>query len=125
MSNAQHTQGPWVIQQSGGSTEIIATSPIMRIAELWLNQDTRANAALIASAPDLLAERDRLKTINEALNASLVEAQRVNAEMLALLIDLDERFTECAEIQLTAAEAYDSFYRETVSEVIAAARSQS
>jgi len=51
----------------------VAAANAERAAMCWNSHD------------DLVAERDRLKTLNEALNASLVEAQRVNGEMLAML----------------------------------------
>lgn len=67
--SAKHTPGPWRIGASPGAAEIRGTvtgradgvtSPrVCRV--LYVDENSRANAALIAAAPDLLA------TIKEAV----------------------------------------------------------
>jgi hypothetical protein len=60
----------------------------------------------------------RLKTLNEALNASLVEAQRVNGELLAAL--------EMAVVDLIHLGSSEDWYTmQHYRTTIAAARSQS
>ena len=83
--SAAHTPGPWRLlpeevdkpyirvrgTRLGGRYKIAnVVSVVYDCAHEREAQETRANAHLIASAPDLLAERDRLK----ALNAELAEA---------------------------------------------------
>ena len=59
----KHTPGPWIVEDDYA----ILSSSGDYIASV---RDNPANAALMATAPDLLAERDRLK----AANAELVDA---------------------------------------------------
>jgi len=84
-NQAKHTPGPWKIRHFAGDLgkdePQIATLPDSDgfgrpIATVnYLGADERqANAALIASAPDLLAERDRLRQVNAELVAALEDA---------------------------------------------------
>ena len=80
------TQKPWVVD--AGEAIYIRSPDGSHVAIMgWLTKQGRkgarevmANARLIASAPDLLSERDRLLEENKALRAALaqiaVEAQR-------------------------------------------------
>lgn len=74
-----HTSGPWLAKREGFSTvyiearigggmlqEIAACGPTAGGSD-----EQEANAELIASAPDLLAENDRLKALNAELVAAL------------------------------------------------------
>lgn len=71
MPQGQHTPGPWQVARraswinpSFGWWSIEATPPAERvIAEVT---STEANALLIAAAPDLLAELERLARVAEA-----------------------------------------------------------
>ena len=68
----KHTPGPWV---AGGSDINLGTwvssRTGTRVCTLRQCEDDWANAALIAQAPDLLAERDRLLQVNAELVAAL------------------------------------------------------
>ena len=86
-----HTPGPWtarpngyrewkfdggyngVIEAEDGST-IYAGPASFKALRGNSPENAAANAALIASAPDLLAERDRLREINGELVAALEAA---------------------------------------------------
>ena len=81
----KHTPGKWQYVQEGidayGIIELDGTS-IMHIQALRNSTGAsclKANAALIAQAPDLLAERDRLKAINAELVAALAELAEIGA----------------------------------------------
>lgn len=74
----KHTPGPWTIYDDGedGSDIIMAhidgeNSDIAEMSRDLPPAQRKANAALIASAPDLLAERDRLREVNAELVAAL------------------------------------------------------
>ena len=72
--SAAHTPGPWRI--AANLKEITVNGPgHVPIAELWLNMhpnDERfANAALIAAAPDLLAELRGADTLAAFIDATL------------------------------------------------------
>lgn len=61
--NAQHTPGPWTIQQQGPDEQIYVIQEdgmrfICRMEECYSEQN--ANANLIAAAPDLLTSLQRL-----------------------------------------------------------------
>ena len=83
--SAAHTPGPWRLlpeevdkpyirvrgTRLGGRYKIAnVVSVVYDCAHEREAQETRANAHLIASAPDLLAERDRLKALNAELAAA-------------------------------------------------------
>jgi hypothetical protein len=68
MNKATHTKGPWHIGQGNGEGSIFCESgrtrlesggttlyPICDISRGWDEEEDKANARLIASAPDLLA----------------------------------------------------------------------
>jgi hypothetical protein len=78
--NTTHTQGPWIAEYRNRSYFDIfapsahaADSPrASKVAEICSNgnksiDEMRANARLIAAAPETAAERDRLRTINSEL----------------------------------------------------------
>lgn len=69
-----HTPGPWEVAHHGtmpGNTSIeVQTETGLPVAVMSYCGSAEANAALIASAPDLLAERDALKAQVERLRAA-------------------------------------------------------
>ena len=71
----KHTPGPWRSDVQGSDGDQVFSANGMIVADCkWTAEvfDKRvANAALIASAPDLLAERDRLLQVNAELVAAL------------------------------------------------------
>ena len=75
---AKHTPGPWfTVPTLTGAVSINKTAqvPIATVggAGWHLGREmAEANAALIASAPDLLAERDRLRAVNADLLRALI-----------------------------------------------------
>ncbi|WP_374633996.1 hypothetical protein [Ferrovibrio sp.] len=80
MTDRKHTPGPWVLinhDEAGLHYVKAQPHPAMRgftkeIADVFSgDEEGAANAALIASAPDLLAERDRLREVNAELLAAL------------------------------------------------------
>ena len=51
-----HTPGPWNVERPYGEPGTYITCPSTAlVAKVWGDEDTEANARLIASAPDLLA----------------------------------------------------------------------
>ena len=68
-----HTPGPWAIFER--DIRAGAVCCVAHRVKWWANGMTEseemANARLIGSAPDLLAERDRLKAANAELSAAL------------------------------------------------------
>lgn len=67
---ATHTPGPWAVDDATGMN-IICLKPRHT---LFVGQPTacaRANARLIAAAPETAVERDRLKQLNAELVAAL------------------------------------------------------
>lgn len=90
MAEGKHTPGPWQVGCEHGLQKLeIANSDYSKaIATVWAKQSVarredgrqvfvadpegEANCRLIAAAPDLLAERDRLKEINAELLAALM-----------------------------------------------------
>lgn len=87
----RHTRGPWkdesmlfsagwrcVVNLPGGRSIDIA-DPQNRKTD----DEDKANAVLIASAPDLLVERDSLKLQNEALRKTLAEIRDGTSEKFA------------------------------------------
>lgn len=73
------TPGPWVHEGQGDITGIendpkngcVGKVDIAAVYLRTVPGRSDANAALIASAPDLLAERDRLKALNAELSRAL------------------------------------------------------
>ena len=92
----KHTSGPWKVGGQYGhlKAEILALDGSKAVAAVWTrkfnrdkdaahmstipNLEGKANAALIAAAPETAAERDRLKTVN----AELVYALKMAAGYL-------------------------------------------
>lgn len=77
----KHTPGKWV---ACGSESNLATwvedGTGKRVCTMRQCEDDWANAELIASAPALLAERDKLRQVNADLLAALIEcADLLNA----------------------------------------------
>ena len=72
---AKHTPGPWHIDASKSfyvfASGALAEQAGVEHGPFICNASTQANAALIASAPDLLAERDRLLQVNAELLVAL------------------------------------------------------
>lgn len=77
MKRAKHTPGPWSIERTSDhgaayrvmdEQEVTVALVYQQPYDTWAAKD---NAALIASAPDLLIERDRLRAVNAALVAAL------------------------------------------------------
>lgn len=71
--NAKHTPGPWVVEYirspvPGDTHEFRVSAKIGGIIA-WV--DTKANVKLFVSAPNLLAERDRLRLEVRELRAAL------------------------------------------------------
>jgi putative SOS response-associated peptidase YedK len=86
--NAQHTPGPW---HTAGEQGVQIRSAKHQIAKVWAmrGNEWKANARLIAAAPDLLAALHRAHTLLSELNysewikktdpASIDIRQRINA----------------------------------------------
>lgn len=76
MSENKHTPGKWSIENNDLHINIISDRQMQRIAHVyrWSDNQYDANAKLIASAPELLEENERLK----ADNAKLVEALKTS-----------------------------------------------
>lgn len=87
---AKHTPGPWTVYHengslgSGGHYGVEAGDLPGRFKTIAVcahgsveKPEQRANAALIAAAPETAAERDRLRESNAELLAALVEARSV------------------------------------------------
>lgn len=75
--NTKHTLGPWHIGMHPGP--IIYGADSSQVADcrgdLLGKDESLANLRLIAAAPDLLAECERLRTINSELVAALEAAE--------------------------------------------------
>lgn len=108
-TNTQHTQGEWVIINSEKSITV-TTRAFGAICEIPHGgkaiEEHKANAQLIARAPELLKENEQLKELNriqyevtadqnlkiqdlKALNAELLE-QLKEAELIALVATREE-----------------------------------
>ena len=74
---SEHTPGPWAVNEHNDITHAQngQVAWVRYTYEQWLKETDLANAKLIASAPDLLAERDRLKAENRRLNEALDEVR--------------------------------------------------
>jgi len=76
---SEHTPGPWkLIEHDGAGRNFVLKRKFWEVGGgpeakgvAFVFGDDEANAKLIASAPDLLAERDRLKAENRRLNEAL------------------------------------------------------
>ena len=90
---AKHTPGPWKHQKARGHQHAIdrkweVVAPLPQGGELLIVGEhtgidclNEANARLIASAPDLLAERDRLRAENAALVVMLTRITESHARL--------------------------------------------
>lgn len=73
----KHTPGPWIVRVNASGNPFVyrvdgvIICGVAMVREGMDRAENEANAALIASAPDLLAERDRLKAVNAKLLAAL------------------------------------------------------
>jgi hypothetical protein len=70
--DTQHTPGPWMVKVHGvittdGSVLVAKTATYIESDAVASDEQQAANDRLIASAPDLLAERDRLKAVLEVI----------------------------------------------------------
>ena len=95
---SKFTPGPWRAERTPASAyfdwTVMAPSGKGRTMHIGIDTDnTEADARLIAAAPDLLAA----------------------------LKDIDDRLRECSALPITAAEAYDTFFRTLVADAIAKA----
>ena len=62
-THTQHTPGPWLDSGHDGKRNVIVESKLGSVAAVWDTGDAmqmRANARLIASAPDLLAALEQV-----------------------------------------------------------------
>jgi len=81
MSAPQSTPGPWIFNETRSSRGLLAittadcTQNIADVFGLPLAEVGHANAALIARAPDLLAECERLRAALADVNAYFVTLQ--------------------------------------------------
>jgi hypothetical protein len=109
MMTKKHTPGPWRIERpphrKGLSSSLLERHPDaihivssgtiwgfgVSIAALSDTEENEANATLIASAPDLLAERDALRATLETLMAlAQSPAYRVRMTQMAMCGFLDD-----------------------------------
>lgn len=85
----KHTPGPWQVNKKVKTTvETCADGQGINIIAdcsdvdgIRSRAEDQANAALIAQAPDLLAERDRLRQVNAELVAALEDASFLLAKI--------------------------------------------
>lgn len=77
-----HSPGPWTLTEYGDDHALLDADegrlcviPASRYLDERNDPTQEANAALIASAPCLLAERDRLRAVNAELVAALSDIQ--------------------------------------------------
>lgn len=65
MTETKHTPGPWTVSKSGVSVDAGPTGPRIRQERGAPDEELRANASLIAAAPDLLAAVKALLIVAE------------------------------------------------------------
>lgn len=85
----KHTPGPWLyvhgyIVEKMGNGEIYA---IAKLLTAWDDDEAKANARLIAAAPETAKERDELKKENEELKSRIKELE----DEVETLRQFDER----------------------------------
>ncbi len=105
----QHTPGPWRQGMKDGSYKhsvYPANGGDLIANAARLNPDCEANAALIASAPDLLAERDALK----AQVAELSKRPFLTKEQEAVLWAAPNWKAQVAELREALAELHATFH---------------
>lgn len=76
MDEIKHTPGPWFMDQYGHVYAMVQTIDHTRKESIVIvdgrhSEATTEDKALIAQAPELLADRDRLRQINAELVAAL------------------------------------------------------
>lgn len=82
MSDTKHTPGPWIVTEYDGRGPMEIQSSEYPGAGLVLvyaahpETELQANAALIASAPDLLSRNQELEEENKRLKAEISDARR-------------------------------------------------
>ena len=86
-TTTQHTPGPWKVSDKRDADCSVVTSPTGPVAKTYWTQNVpemRANAHLIAAAPELLAalkalegsfEKHRPKTMWDAARAAIAKAE--------------------------------------------------
>lgn len=78
MSTAQHTPGPWQVEARKGETWVCRSDSAV-LARLGAAKEIRANARLIAAAPELLeAVRALMSDIEQGADPSDKQCQRVS-----------------------------------------------
>lgn len=95
---ATHTPGPWTDDGISGATLIVHSQwgEVARVPNNGDEMQRNANAALIASAPDLLAERDALRADVAQLQLELTHYRH---EHESLELQADALRAECTEKQ--------------------------
>lgn len=85
MSNAKHTPGPWEVR-GRGLTEI-GTRRHGRVAEVWFSDRERgkADAHLIAAAPELLAACEMIRDANQRTGDGVMISHETYADLLAAI----------------------------------------
>jgi hypothetical protein len=121
----QHTPGPWSEWQTRDgesdtfhATEILGSNQIIVCRfDPWRGsaiQEAQANAALIASAPDLLAERDRLNAINTKMLWTLDHCAEIAKCQAMRIEDVRLAMGEIYRIAREAMEAAQAYNRERI-----------
>ena len=103
MSEAKHTLGPWRLSYINGSKKrpvIVDEKTGARVT--YVDDDCR-HLALIASAPDMAAEVDRLRAVNADLLAAL--ESYVNGDVTALKVFAGQQHSAKHVARLVAARA--------------------
>lgn len=89
MSKAQHTPGPWSFSSKGGSNGTVLSGDFViarcqRIDGDEWKQQSRANARLIAAAPELLEALNELLARSENFHAANVAFKDFDAARCAM-----------------------------------------
>lgn len=104
---ASFTPGPWIANTlPDGTLEILGDQALpVAVTAFYRNGSQQANARLIASAPDLLRERDELRATlnraeeaNGAMRSGLETVISRNADLLAALEALLDQVTGPAQV---------------------------
>ena len=92
---AKHTKGPWRVGETDAFGDLYITNGEHPVAEAYFEYDAdpkpkrlpvRANAALIASAPTLLAQRDALLA---AAEAALAECPTCSSTLISTVAQME------------------------------------
>ena len=104
----QHTLGPWILIQHRADSYPFPLSIHTADGSSWIARDgqvsSKANARLIAAAPETAAERDRLRAVNVELVEALTPFAKVldgyvnNAEDSEVILSAH---TETGKVQIT------------------------